>query len=370
MVAEPESNTGEAQEDLLDLSEDGKPQHKALQRAQSHNQMPSANGSPPGSTPASRRQSAPRRTSSLASVAKDGNPKHVTNHDHFHRLGPSNLASRPRQTRYNTVKIKPGGGSLAENIQKVNESANSGSPLAISAVSPAPHGGVGTGLLSSAGKDASDGVLAVQQGYGTMSGTPPKSPGKANTTGSGGQSATSQAHPAATIQEEEQEPHLRSKSGGSATSNHRSDSESTIGSLHKPNRSTSRVDVSPRQKRGTARSGSITEQIVDTGGIRKVVLETTSSSEEAGNNSGPQTNKETANQDAQNAGSSNSSGGGKGDGDGGGVPLDARDEGETSPSKKGGGKKKRRRKTRKGGSAKGKGEGDENEPLLEEREEN
>ncbi|KAL8763308.1 MAG: hypothetical protein Q9184_000864 [Pyrenodesmia sp. 2 TL-2023] len=366
VIAEPESNTGEAQEDLLDLGEDGKPQHKALRRAQSHDQMPSANGSAPDSPPASRRQSTPRRTSSVASVAKDVNPKH---HDHFHKLGPSNLASRPRQTRYNTVKIKPGGGSLVENIQKVNESTTSGSPLAISTVSPAPHGGVGTGLLSSAGKDASDGVIAVQQGYGTMGGTPPKSPGKANNTNTGGQSATSQAHPAATIQEE-QEPRSRSKSQGSATSNHRSQSESTIGSLHKPNRSTSRVDVSPRQKRGTARSGSITEQIVDAGGIRKVVLETTSSSEEAGSNSGPQTNKETAEQDAQKAGSSNSSGGGKGDGDGGGVPLDGPDGGETSSSKKGGEKKKRRRKLRKGGgSAKGKGVGDENEPLLEEREE-
>ncbi|KAL8920667.1 MAG: hypothetical protein Q9208_006149 [Pyrenodesmia sp. 3 TL-2023] len=373
VVAEPESNIGEAQEDLIDLSEDGKPQHKALQRAQSHDQMPSSNGSAPNSTPASRRQSAPRRTSSIASATKDGNPRHVTNHDHFHKLGPSNLASRPRQTRYNTVKIKPGGGSLAENLQKVNESSTSGSPLAISAVSPAPHGGVGTGLLSSAGRDASDGVLAVQQGYGTMAGSPPKTPGKANATSSGGQSATSQAHPAATIQEEEQEPRSRSKSRGSTTSNHRSDSESTIGSLHKPNRSTSRVDVSPRQKRGTARSGSITEQIVDTGGIRKVVLETTSSSEETGSNSGPQTNKETEKDDAHNVGSSNSSGGGKGDGDGGGVPLDAQEGGETSSSKKGGGKKKRRRKIRKGGgSAKGKGEGngDENQPLLEEREEN
>lgn len=236
----------------------------------------------------------------------------------------------------------------------------------MSTTSPAPHGGVGTGLLSSAGKEASDGVLAIQQGYGTMGGSPPKSPGK-GTTSSGGQSAASQAHPAATIQEEEQQPDSRSKSRGSATSNHRSDSESTINSLHKPNRSTSRVDISPRQRRGTARSGSITEQIVDAGGIRKVVLETTSSSEEAGNNSRPQTNDGNGKENAQKAGSSNSSGGVKGDGDNGGVPLDGQDEGETASQKKGGGRKKRRRKMRKGGSGKGKEEGDENEPLLEGR---
>lgn len=182
-------------------------------------------------------------------------------------------------------------------------------------------------------------------------------------TSSGGQSAVSQANPAATIQEEDHQPHARSKSRSSTTttSNQHSDSESTIGSLRKNNRSTSRVDVSPRQKRGTARSGSITEQIVDTGGIRKVVLETTSSSEEAGNTTGTQIIDGQAN--AQNGGSN--SGGGK-VGEEGGVPLDGQ-EGEESSPKKGGGKKKRRRKTRKGGS-KGKGEGDENEPLLEEDE--
>ncbi|KAL8719356.1 MAG: hypothetical protein Q9225_003639, partial [Loekoesia sp. 1 TL-2023] len=283
VVAEPESNIGQNEENLLDIGDESKPQHKALQRALTHDHVPSVNGIAPDSTPAPRRNSNLRRTSSIASVTKDGQPKHLSNLDHFRNLGPSNLASRPRQTRYNTVKIKPGGGTLPENVAKANEAAPSGSPLAISTASPAPQGGVGTGLLNSAGKDASDGVLAVQQGYGTMTeSTPPKSSAK---TSNGGPPAASQAHPAATIPEE-QPQQKRSKS--KSTSPHHSDSESTIGSLRKNNhhhsRSTSRhhnaPDVSPRQKRGTARSGSITENIVDMGGIKKVVLETTSSSEE------------------------------------------------------------------------------------------
>ncbi|KAI4187086.1 MAG: hypothetical protein LQ348_004144 [Seirophora lacunosa] len=367
VVAEPESNIGDAEEDLIDLGEAKKPQHKALQRAQSHDRAPPINGSAPESNPDAHRSSALRRTSSIASVTKDGQPKPVSNLDHFRNLGPSNLASRPRQTRYNTVKIKPGGGSLAENLQKANESVAQGSPLAVSTTSPAPQGGVGTGLLSSAGKDASDGVLAVQQehGYGTI-GTPPKSSNGKNTAGSGGQSAALQARHSATIEEEEQqqqqkEPHSRSKSRGSNTSAHRSDSESTIGSLRRnETRSRRGTDVSPRQKRGTARSGSITEQIVDMGGIKKVVLETTSSSEEAGGggSSGNQSTLKEA-----------SNGSGKGGEEGGGVPLDgAEEEGEEAPRKGASGKKKRRRKTRKGGPAKGKGGGgggDENEPLLE-----
>ncbi|KAL9603799.1 MAG: hypothetical protein Q9219_000908 [cf. Caloplaca sp. 3 TL-2023] len=366
VVADPESNIGQAEENLIDIGEDGKPQHKALQRAQTHDHVPLAHGSTPESIPDSRRNSNLRRTSSIASVTKDGQPKPLNNLDHFRNLGPSNLASRPRQTRYNTVKIKPGGGGLAENIVKASEAASSGSHLAVSTASPAPHGGVGTGLLNSAGKNASDGVLAVQQGYGTMTGaSPPKSGGKP-TNSSGGVSAASQAHPSATIPEEEQQqqPQRQDRSKSKSASPHHSDSESTIGSLRRNSqhsRSASRYnapDVSPRQKRGTARSGSITENIVDMGGIKKVVLETTSSSEEA--------NNPTASSDPNDK----STGGGSRkvneDGNEGGVPLSGQDglsEGKDG-QKSGSGRKKRRRKTRKGG-AKTKGEGEENAPLLE-----
>lgn len=273
VVTEPEGNIAQADENLIDFSDDNKPRHKALQRTQTDDQsMPPANGTAPVTAPDSRRDSALRRSSSLASVSKDGQPK-PANKDHFRNLGPSNLASRPRQTRYNTVKIKPGGGTLAENLAKASVEAPSGSPLAMSSVTPAPHGGAGTGLLSSAGKDASDGVLAVQQGYGTMGSgsTPPKSSsGGGGKNSSGGPSAASHAHPAATIPEE---PSWKSHDQAS-------DSESTIGSLRRRSEAGPK-SVSPSQRRGTARSGSITETHVDLDGIRKVVLETTSSSEEA-----------------------------------------------------------------------------------------
>ncbi|KAL8753810.1 MAG: hypothetical protein Q9199_004779 [Rusavskia elegans] len=343
VIAEPETNIAQTEEDLIDLGDENKPQHKALQRTAPGELA--ANGSA-----SDRAKPNPnlRRTSSIASVTKDGQSKPLSNVDHFRHLGPSNLASRPRQTRYNTVKIKPGGGSLAENAIKANAGNNDGSPLAVSIASPAPHGGAGTGLLSSAGKDASDGVLAVQQGYGTIGGTPPKSSSGGGKTSSGGPSAASQANPSATIPEEE--PHRqRSKSG---TKEH-SDSESTIGSLK-------RKDVSPRQlkTRGTARSGSITEQIVDLGGVRKVVLETTSSSEEnavnGGNGGDIRDRKE--------------NGEGPSEGD---VPVNERDEeeedGEEDGKKgkgDGGGRKKRRRRKRKpAGEGKG-GDADEGAPLL------
>ncbi|KAI4271788.1 MAG: hypothetical protein LQ337_005755 [Flavoplaca oasis] len=343
VVAEPETDIAQAEEDLIDLGDENKPQHKALQRTATGELA--ANG-----TTSDKAKPNPnlRRTSSIASVTKDGHPKPLTNVDQFRHLGPSNLASRPRQTRYNTVKIKPGGGSLVENIIKANANNNDGSPLAVSVASPAPHGGEGTGLLSSAGRDASDGVLAVQQGYGSMSGTPPKSSGGAGKASSGGPSAASQAHPSATIPEEEPNS-PRSK----PRMKDRSDSESTIGSLK-------RKDVSPRQlkKSGTARSGSITEQIVDLGGVKKVVLETTSSSEEnaisGGNGEGGRNRKENE----------------EGPSDGG-VPVNERDndeeEGEEDGKKgkgEGGGRKKRRRRKRKPARDGKGGDTDEGAPLL------
>ncbi|CAL8578836.1 cell agglutination protein Mam3 [Xanthoria parietina] len=340
VIAEPETDIARGEEDLIDLRDEDKPQHKALQRAVTGELA--ANGSA-----ADKAKPNPnlRRTSSIASVTKDGQPKPLSNVDQFRHLGPSNLASRPRQTRYNTVKIKPGGGSLAENVIKANGAKNDGSPLAVSIASPAPHGGAGTGLLSSAGKDASDGVLAVQQGYGTIGGTSPKHPDGGGQTGL---SAAAQANPSTTIPEEE--PHRqRSK----ASTKEHSDSESTIGSLK-------RKDVSPRhmKERGTARSGSITEQIVDLGGVRKVVLETTSSSEENALSGG--NGDEVSNRKENGEGPSE-----------GGVPVDGRDDdqedGEEDGKKgkgEGGGRKKRRRRKRKpAGEGKG-GDADEGAPLL------
>ncbi|KAL8860597.1 MAG: hypothetical protein Q9178_002950, partial [Gyalolechia marmorata] len=353
VVMEPESNIAEGEENLIDIGDENKPQHKALQRTATGELA--ANGSGPNKAMSNPNL---RRTSSIASVTKDGQAKHHGNFDHLRHLGPSNLASRPRQTRYNTVKIKPGGGSLAENVVKANAGNNDGSPLAIATATPAPHGGAGMGLLSSAGKDASDGVLAIQQGYGTIGGTPPKS-SNGGRTSSGGPSAASQAHSSATIAEDDEEPRPQSKSRTTTTKKERSDSESTIGSLK-------RKDVSPRQirKRGTARSGSITEQIVDLGGVRKVVLETTSSSEENGNGSG-----NGAGERKENGEGPASEGGG-----GGGVLVNGREdedeaegEGGEEDAKKGksetGGRKKRRRRRRKPAGDKG-DNADEGAPLL------
>jgi metal transporter CNNM len=92
-------------------------------------------------------------------------------YQHLKHLGPSNAASRPKSTRINTVKIKPGNvaaipPTIPENGRPSTAPTNPDG--VVSQDSHAPEGGVGEGLLGSAGREASDGVHSVAVGYGTM----------------------------------------------------------------------------------------------------------------------------------------------------------------------------------------------------------
>ena len=179
--------------------------------------------------------------------------------DHAHNLGPSNLASRPRTTRYNTVKIKPGGGGgLYETTSKPQAQDSYSEPRQFSA-STAPQGGVGAGLLNSAGMDAKDGVMAVQVGYGTMGNTPPKSKGRDSAPGNIDELSPSR---------------IRERESRDRTANSKSDArDRSQGSI-------ASVGSRSKSKTAVARSGSLSENVVHAGGIKKTVLETTSSSED------------------------------------------------------------------------------------------
>lgn len=232
---------------------------------------------------------------------------------HLKHLGPSNLANRPNPTRINTVKIKPGAQpdipkTIPENGRPASSPAlvspSRGSILAQD--SHAPEGGVGEGLLASAGREASDGVHSLAVGYGTMAAptgdriswksgrsgprgdvddapmSPGSPPSKAPTyeAAEGGEIVVdnSQGPEEADRKKDNLRPNSRPSSNGSdraggSRNTHRSNSVSTIASL-RSNRS-----KSPPKKRHTARSGSISENIVDVNGIKKIVLETTSSSD-------------------------------------------------------------------------------------------
>lgn len=317
-----------------------------------------------------------RTTSGADGDNVNGNPHiHVRGNatdmrEHLKHLGPSNLASRPKTTRYNTVKIKPAVGykagtgvssetSRAQTTDSIAEQPykDDPEPYRDDVPSPmynddhAPKGGEGEGLLKSAGRDAKDGVQAVQQGYGgtdhtSRSSSPNKSATSlpSNTDGQADSKLPKPASPTAskpsspgTINDDHAKAAANRNPDASSRSAKNKSSEDTLSELrtHSP---------TPR-KRKPARSGSITETTIDMGGIRKVVLETTSSSDDVDGESAP-----------GGAGNGNAEATGaamfvkrkeeeEGDGNGDGKEQVGEGTGEEMDKKK----KKQRRKKRKGG---------------------
>ena len=316
IVTDANKDIGDGGEDLIDMDEEHKDHPPALRR------MLTPDGIKNVKTNGNQAPSV-RRTSSITDTSK--HLKDQRDRDHLKNLGPSNLASRPRQTRYNTVKIKPGGGSLSEHMGQSSSQSNQDQPPEMPRTEHsalAAQGGVGAGLLNSAGKDAKDGVAAVQAGYGTMGSSPPPPLSK------GRDSAPQNKLSISPKQTREQ-----SRDTQRPTSAHRGRASSQDSSTSSQ-RSTG---LRSKSKTGVARSGSLSENVITAGGIKKTVLEPSSSSD---------------------------------DGEAGGVQTDGADDGgEAKPTssaegptegQKGSGKKKRRRRKR---SKKGEGQ-----PLLEEEE--
>jgi metal transporter CNNM len=181
---------------------------------------------------------------------------------HLKHLGPSNAATKPKTTRINTVKIKPG---IPANIPEDGSSVSRGEIV----LQASDHqGGVGEGLLENAGREASDGALTVAVGYGTM------------TSQNGDRMSPSKIKPieedAVSTHSDEADENTGLLADNRPQAKARSASVSTVGSLHSIHSSGSR---SPPLKRHTARSGSISENVVDVNGVKKIILETTSSSD-------------------------------------------------------------------------------------------
>ncbi|KAE8857788.1 hypothetical protein PTNB73_09036 [Pyrenophora teres f. teres] len=264
---------------------------------------------------------------------------------HLKHLGPSNAANRPKQTRINTVKIKPGQTSATPDIPKtIPEHAQiptetTQSQTVVAQDSYAPEGGVGQGLLASAGREASDGAHTVAVGYGTITPSADRMSWRSGRSGRSVRSVTKDSEDRATSPKGSTNggphPDIKYRDNENDASRGRSPSASTIASLHSI-RSHSR---SPLQKRHTARSGSISENVVDVNGVKKIVLETTSSSDSEDKGRGSQAD---GHEDSKHSETESAHTGGKG------------------ASKK---KRKKRGKKKKGGA----GDSSETQPLLGDR---
>lgn len=239
---------------------------------------------------------------------------------HLKHLGPSNAANRPKQTRINTVKIKPGiPVTIPENGAVVTPSH-------------APQGGIGEGLLENAGREASDGVHSLVVGYGTISQTADRMSWKSGKSGKSGLKPAEEepASPKSAAADESTALIIDNKYDDS-TSKQRSRSVSTIASLH----SVRLRSKSPPKKRHTARSGSISENIVDVNGVKKIILETTSSSD--------------SDQRLQRAQADSA------------QPATSETDGKSAENTDNGGRKKRKKRSKKKKAA---GESSESQPLL------
>ena len=273
IVENPE--TVQAPEDqLIDLSEEHRPSldlsaKRSMTNGDSRSNSPAVFGTSPKTTFMRR-----------ASGGTDGNIIAIRGNvndmrEHLKHLGPSNLASRPKTTRYNTVKIKPGHVPLRTESRTDSTMHRDSITEEHYEDHPAPQGGEGEGLLKSAGREASDGVQALQQGYGTLDRSVSYSPSKLS------KSEQTNMDGPATVRSPSPKsygkrplspiPPAVSRRDSDRSSTQSSD---TLGSMHSSNNSPT------RRKKGIARSGSLSENIIEAGGIRKVVLEPTASGED------------------------------------------------------------------------------------------
>ncbi|KKA23089.1 DUF21 and CBS domain protein (Mam3) [Rasamsonia emersonii CBS 393.64] len=191
--------------------------------------------------------------------------------EHLRHLGPSNLASRPRQTRYQNVKIKAPGCSPT----RAGPADSDGGPRVSGEQIRRPsetigcQGGIGAGLLHSAGKDAKDGVHALKSGYGTIGAHEGGNQASKGTQANLKTDLTKLVVPELENENQAETPH---------SSPLRTPNRSKPSSVHSYETRAIDHHKGPSRISGPARSGSITEQVIDVNGIRKVILQTTSSS--------------------------------------------------------------------------------------------
>ncbi|KAL1297799.1 hypothetical protein AAFC00_006333 [Neodothiora populina] len=271
-----------------------------------------------------------RRRSSAASTKDAMKPMPIRSNtadlrQHLKHLGPSNVASRPKATKYTSVKIKPGVSTIPERQvskpQSVAETDRDQSTYSATANNTAPTdeaatgSGAGLGQVEDSGLNASDGAHVVANGYGTMrpwsqgvndtnrdtpedvpaedsSSSPPK-PMTAGEAAAFADQHTSPNPPAeGQDRQDRQDREDQAKEGreepefpekivveGSTSRPVSGEGESRSGSAH----SSTVGDLEPVLPRSrtsrSARSGSITENIINVGGMKKVVLETNNSSD-------------------------------------------------------------------------------------------
>lgn len=230
--------------------------------------------------------------------------------EHLKHLGPSNSAARPKPTKYSSILIKPGLGTIPQGQPTstgTNGKGNGNPPSGlgraelkrsasadVAPTSKPADKDTEPEIPKSAGRDASGGAAALKaEGYGTMSG----SVGSDNVGRKRGMSDEMSASEASKIAERKAD-----SSRPSSPLSRRQDAPG--GGEDEPLKVPDKIVVGAngettavgeegdevgemqetsgrdRSQRRQARSGSITQTTVDIGGMKKMVLETSDSAEE------------------------------------------------------------------------------------------
>jgi metal transporter CNNM len=206
---------------------------------------------------------------------------------HLKHLGPSNAASRPKTTKFSAVKIKPGA-AIEDAPDRKSTTTDAGGPAQHASLDIRDHEPdvLQEGGVNHAG--ASDGAVAlhIQSGYGTIENAP-----AANTLSAS--QASQQAKKNTVAELTERAPLVHSNSMSVLEDQGLNQGTSPLYSIKQPDRlvgSTGDLISTPNRlapARHKARSGSITETMVESEGIRKYVLETNSSSSEEAEEGSP-----------------------------------------------------------------------------------
>lgn len=189
--------------------------------------------------------------------------------EHLRHLGPSNAANNPKATRITTVKIKPSVSTIPEAAPEGSVSRTQSPPPMDDTLKLGPtamQGGIGEGLLHNSGKDARDGIHALATSYGSI--------GKIKTappaTGARSPSKKSSKEPLSGSPDTQRKIIIDNRPLAERMQERRSNSSSTVGSIQ---------STSPRIAKSTVRSGSISENVIDVNGVKKMVLDVSSSSD-------------------------------------------------------------------------------------------
>ncbi|KAL8301371.1 hypothetical protein RB597_002007 [Gaeumannomyces tritici] len=206
--------------------------------------------------------------------------------EHLRHLGPSNPANNPKNTRLTSVTIKPGHGVVGPQRSFQSEATRATPEIEVHQPNDHHEGGDNetTSLLHAAPTNSrnlhrvssKDGVQALRQSYGALSATEAQQ--RVLGASPPGFTEAQRNHVAHT-------PKLNTSSDTKATPNAKTPSSDGSGGSPISDGRGSR-STTPLLKRSTVRSGSITENVFESRGFRKVVLETTSSNDDEEDSAG------------------------------------------------------------------------------------